>query len=206
MSSFNPVSFTVTFPLLILLLFLTTMHIVHTSPAAAPRPLRKPGKHDVGHLPGTWSRDRRGTSLAPPPNAAQHERQRFACCSHISPQDTCHVMLPHTHPPPRLSGAFTWTPTTAARRVLLFALAGGRRLPPAAPSANSVQPLFSRQPVMSPVHLQRAVCACAHVACDCITTVGGASLLCPLLVRQDQRKQKTDADVLISMIHARPPC
>lgn len=68
-------------------------------------------------------------------------------------------MLSQPRPrPPACLPAFTWTPTPAARRLLLFALAGGRRLPPAAPPTNSEQTLFSRQPVMSPVRLQCAVC------------------------------------------------
>lgn len=180
LSSTNPVSFTVTFPLLIPPLCLTTPHIVHTSLAAPPR---QPAKKNTpsGHLPGTWSRDL--ASSAPPSTSA---RRLGLPLSHF----TTRHMSCHACPAP--SGAFTWMPTTAARRVLLFALAGGGRLPPEALSANGRRPLFSRQPVMSLVHLQCAVCvlrggACAHVGCGCITAVGGASQLCPLLVRRDRR-------------------
>lgn len=119
----------------------------------APRPPQKPGQHNVGHLPGTWRRDRQGSSLAPPPNGAQHEHQGLTALTFH--HKTHVVSCFHT------SRLFTWTPANAARRVLLFALAGGRRLPPEAPSTNSRQPLFSRQPIMSPVHLQVAVCVLA---------------------------------------------
>lgn len=160
----HPVSFTVTFPLLIPPPCLTTLHIVHTSPAVPPQLPRKPGKHDVGHLPSTWSRDCQGSSLAPPPTQPSTSASVLLLSHFTTRHMSCHAYTPppppsllsRVRPPLLLAGCYCshWQVPDASRLWLL--------------STNSGQPLFSRQPVMSPVHLQRAVCVMGdRCVCTC---------------------------------------
>lgn len=125
----DAVSFTVTFPLLIPPLCLTTLHIVHTRPAAPP--LRK---STTAAAAATCRAH--GSSLAPPPpQPSQHERRRF-CCSHISPQDTCPVTLSQPRPRPPACLPSLHVDAHACRPPVVIVCAGRWRTPPACGSAD----------------------------------------------------------------------
>lgn len=188
------VSFAVTFPLLIPPLCLTTRHIVHTSPAALPRPPRKTRKTrrrpPAGHMVPRPPRLLAGSA----PDAAQHVRRRFAALAY---HHKTHVMSRfHTaatspaasrgHPPLLPAGCYCprWQVADTSRLRLSWPIAGSHC---SAGSQSCRRCTCSVRYVCWGGKGRTAGSACAHVGCCCITTVGGALQLCPLLVRQNQR-------------------
>lgn len=77
-----------------------------------------------------------GSSLAPPPpQPSQHER-RLSCCSHISPQDTCPVMLSQPRPRPPACLPSLHVDANACRPPVVIVCAGRWQTPPACRSAD----------------------------------------------------------------------